>query len=122
MTTKPPRPTRVSVHGVGWKKPISIPAERFEQVAEAISAALTTEPIRFTELTDRVAKRLPGFEGSIPWHTVSVARELEVQGRLIRQVKPALYSKPAQTGGPGTSTRPSRGKAVAQPGRARGGR
>jgi len=98
MGRKLPSGESVTVTGVGWKKPISISAEKFAQVSKAILAALTKEPIKFTELRDLVAKQLSNFEGSVSWYTISVARELEVQGRLVRHEKPVRYSKPWRSG------------------------
>ena len=97
MPTKTRGSDRVKITGVGWKKPMSISAEKFAQVSPAVLAALTSEPIKFSELTARVAKLLPQFEGSIAWYTITVARELEVQGRLVRHAKPVLYSRPARS-------------------------
>lgn len=93
MPTKTRDSQRVSITGVGWKKPLSISTQKYAQVSKAILTALSAEPITFTELVRRVGERLPGFEGSVSWYTVSVARELEVQGKLVRQAKPVLYAK-----------------------------
>lgn len=90
------RTARTEIHGKGWTKTSSIDAGKFEQIAKAVIASLTAEPITFTELVARVTKRLKGFEGSVAWYTISVARELEVRGDLIRQEKPVRYLKPVR--------------------------
>ncbi|MCI0351432.1 MAG: hypothetical protein L0Z53_18570 [Acidobacteriales bacterium] len=94
MPTKAPSSERVSVTGIGWKKSMGISAQKYEQVSKAILAVLSVEPIKFSELARQVGAKLPNFEGSVRWYTISVARELEVQGKLVRHAKPVLYSMP----------------------------
>lgn len=86
-----------SVQGRTWKRSIRIDAARFEAVSQAILASLDSTPIRFTELVDRVAKRLARFEGSVTWYTLTVARELERRGRIVRSEKPVRYAMRATT-------------------------
>lgn len=81
-----------SVQGRTWKRSIRIDADRFESVSAAILASLDATPIRFTDLVQRVSKRLAGFEGSVTWYTLTVARELERRGRIVRSEKPVRYS------------------------------
>lgn len=94
MTTNANKSDRIAVRGAQWKRPISIASEKFDQVSKAIISVLPPDPIRFSDLVKLVEKSLPDFEGSIAWYTVTIARELEVQGKLIRQSKPVRYSQP----------------------------
>ena len=96
MATSKSDTARTPRRGAGWKKKSTIATDKYEAVSGAILASLDAEPIRFTELVERVAQRLPGFEGSVGWYTISCVRELEVQGKVTRHPKPVLYSKPAK--------------------------
>jgi hypothetical protein len=48
---------RVTLKGVGWKKPISIAVEKYEQVSKAIMAVLPAKPIKFNGLAELVGKQ-----------------------------------------------------------------
>lgn len=106
MPTKTRKPERVSIKGATWTKSMSISAQKYQQVSKAILAVLSAEPIKFTELARRVSERLPDFEGSVSWYTISVARELEVQGKLVRSAKPVLYSKARRSASSAPHTKP----------------
>lgn len=115
MPVRPHPRARASVKGVGWTRPITIAGDKYARLSRAILASVPAEPIRFTELVRRVERRLPGFEGSIAWYAITVARELEAQGKLLRQEKPVLYAKVA---GP-SSKGPAGAPAAATPARRR---
>jgi len=88
--------SRTRIRGKTWTKKTSIDSRKFEVMSKAILASLTSEPIPFTRLVEKVTKRLPDFEGSIPWYTITCARELEVRGEIVRQRKPVRYLKPGR--------------------------
>jgi hypothetical protein len=88
-----PGTKRTQIRGKTWTKKTTIDSRKFDQVSKAILASLTREPVTFTEMVERVAKKLPKFEGSVAWYTISCARELEVRGKVARSQKPVRYFK-----------------------------
>ena len=82
---------------------MAIPRAKYTAVANAILAVLSETPIKFGLLVERVTRRLPGFDGSVAWYTISVARELEMQRKLVRHTRPVLYSRPVRKAGVGKS-------------------
>jgi hypothetical protein len=94
MATPRKAAPRVAIRGRGWTQSIHIDGGKYRQVARTILRVLGSEPIAFTELARRVGRGLPGFEGSVAWYTVVVARRLEAEGRIARQGKPVRYLRP----------------------------
>lgn len=87
---------RTPIRGKGWTRKSSISSAKFESVSRAILASLTTTPITFTQLVERVGARLRDFDGSVAWYTITCARELEVRGQLLRHARPVRYSRPSR--------------------------
>lgn len=88
---------RTPIRGKGWTRKSSISSAKFETVSRAILASLTSTPITFTQLVERVDARLRDFDGSVAWYTITCARELEVRGQLLRHARPVRYSRPRRT-------------------------
>ncbi len=84
---------RVAIRGKNWKKKSTIDAEKFDTISKAILTSLTSDPITYTELANRVISRVNNFDGSVRWYTLTCAREMEVRGQIIRQEKPVRYLK-----------------------------
>jgi hypothetical protein len=100
---------------------MAIAAEKYEQVSKAIMSVLPANPIKFTGLVKVVEKQLQNFDGSVAWYTVSVARELEAQGKLIHHTRPVLYSKPRKQRSKAASDTPAESNATTASSRAKGG-
>lgn len=83
-----------SVKGKGWKKAMNISADKYDIVSKAILKVITKEPVRFTELVEKAEKTVKNFQGSFGWYSVSVLRQLEREGKIIRDVgKVVKYRK-----------------------------
>ncbi len=86
-------PRRKRIRGKGWKKQSTISGEKYEVISKAILASLTRTPIKFSRLVELVNGKVKRFSGSVGWYTISCLRELEVQRKVKRHLKPVLYSK-----------------------------
>jgi hypothetical protein len=84
---------RAQIRGLGWKRATTIDAGKYDLVSKAILASLTREPITYTEMVRRVRVKLKAFSGSVSWYTITVARELEVQQKIVRHANPVRYSR-----------------------------
>lgn len=85
---------RTSVRGKGWTRRITIPTEKYRIISRAILRSLTTTPMAFSSLVRRVRAKVPGFDGSVPWYTLSCLRELEARGEVRRSERPVRYFRP----------------------------
>ena len=82
------------IRAAHWKRPSSMDAEKYRVVAKAILSSLTSKGIRYLELTDRVYPKIKKFEGSLWSYILRCLRELETQGKVVRDLgPPVLYSK-----------------------------
>ncbi|MEW5977616.1 MAG: hypothetical protein AB1898_17620 [Acidobacteriota bacterium] len=93
MSRKTGRKSRTAIRGKGWQKATTIATDKYEIVSRAIMDSLTKTPVAFSDLVKSVEAQLRSFEGSIPWYTISCLRELEVQGKVTRQLRPVRYLK-----------------------------
>ncbi len=83
-----------TVKGKGWKKSLNIDSGKYAIVASSLMKVLTKNPIRFTELVEKAEKEVVNFQGSFGWYCVSVLRQLEREGRVIRDIgKVTTYRK-----------------------------
>src|SRR5262245_11255119 len=86
---------RKTIRGKGWKRPYSISSDKYSVISKAVLAVLTNEPIKYGELVSAVAERVKNFPGSHGWYTMSVLRELESDGKVIRaKGKFTTYRRP----------------------------
>ena len=83
---------RQRIRGRGWRKTSTIAADKYAAMSAAILKTLGRTPVAFGELVAELKDELKGFEGSIPWYAVACLRELEMQGRVTRHLKPVRYS------------------------------
>ena len=69
-------------------------ADKFIKISTAMLSILTSNRMRWSDLQAQIEKAVTDFDGSVGWYAVSVARELETQGKIKRDVgPPAFYSK-----------------------------
>lgn len=72
------------IKGKGWSRKLSISQDKYSDISKAIMKTLST-PMRFTEVVNGVRKLLPEFKGSVDWYTITVLRDLETKGKIIRK-------------------------------------
>ncbi len=94
VTTKKKPAARKPIRAKHWTKTTTIAEDKYVAISKAILTVLTKKPMRWGALADKVTAKLPKFEGSVPWYTISVLRELETQGKVRRELgPPVMYSK-----------------------------
>jgi hypothetical protein len=72
------------IRGKRWKRSLTIADEKYRVISEAVLDVLGSEPIRYSDVAVGVKKRVQNFSGSIEWYTITVLRELESQGKVVR--------------------------------------
>ena len=84
-----------SVSGLNWKKSLNIANQKYAPLAKAILKVITKRPVRFTELAQLVKSEVKDFNGSIEWYSITVLRQLEKEGKVIRTKGTIVtYQKP----------------------------
>lgn len=64
---------------------VNISRTKYDAVREAIVRSLRADgDLTFTALARAVERRLPRFDGSIPWYAESVKLDLEARGLIER--------------------------------------
>lgn len=74
----------LTLHPEG-KQGVNIDRAKYDAVRGALIAVLAengTTP--FSELSGRIAARLPDFDGSVGWYTTTVKLDLEARGEIER--------------------------------------
>ena len=76
-----------TIHPDGKNMP-RIDKAKYDAVKDAILGILADEgEVAFGDLADKVAERVPDFEGSYGWYTTSVKLDLEARGTIKRVPK-----------------------------------
>lgn len=89
------RKNKKSIGGKNWNRKISIDRAKYEIISKAINKTLAKDPVSFSELAEEVKKQVKDFPGSVSWYTIAVLRELERQGKVVRDKgKRVSYRKP----------------------------
>ncbi len=89
---------RKAIRAAHWKRSTTIAQDKYDVISKAILKTLKTKGMRWGDLVDRVESLVqakpPGFKGAVHWYTTTCLRELETQGKVVRDLgPPVLYSK-----------------------------